>query len=73
MLDHLPIDPAKVHPMPRRGGPYGDDIDAAAKGYADELAAAAGPGTGTLPRFDVAMLGWATTATWPRSSLETPE
>ncbi len=57
MLDKLPIDPAKVHPMPRRGGPYGDDIDAAAKGYAQELVAAAGPGAGPLPRFDVAMLG----------------
>ncbi|MFM2438359.1 MAG: hypothetical protein RLZ55_1178, partial [Actinomycetota bacterium] len=57
MLDRLPIDPTKVHPMPSRGGPYGEDIAAAAQGYATELAAAAGPGAGPLPRFDVAMLG----------------
>ncbi len=56
LLDHLPIDPARVHPMPARGGVYGDDVDAAAAGYANELAAAAGDDQG-VPRIDVAMLG----------------
>lgn len=56
MLDHLPVDPARVHPMPARGGRYGDDIAAAAQGYAEELAAAAAAGT-AVPAFDVAMLG----------------
>lgn len=55
LLDHLPVDPARVHPMPPSDGAWGDDVDAAAQGYADELAQAAG-GTG-LPAFDVAMLG----------------
>jgi 6-phosphogluconolactonase len=56
MLDHLPVDPDKVHPMPARGGEFGDDIAAAAAGYAAQLAAAAGPGA-QFPAFDVAMLG----------------
>lgn len=55
-LDHLPVDPARIHPMPARGGEYGDDVDAAAAGYAAELTAAAGPADG-LPHLDVAMLG----------------
>lgn len=58
LLAHLPVDPARVHEMPPRGGRYGDDIAAAAAGYADELAAAAPPrATGPYPSFDVAMLG----------------
>ena len=55
LLDHLPIDAAQVHPMPASDGPWGDDVDAAAAGYADELAQAAGGAD--LPAFDVAMLG----------------
>jgi 6-phosphogluconolactonase len=60
LLDHLPLDPARVHPMPPSDGPDGDDPEAAAARYAAELAAAAaaaGPGTAGLPRFDVLMLG----------------
>jgi 6-phosphogluconolactonase len=59
LLDHLPLDPARVHPMPPSDGPDGDDPDAAAARYAAELAAAAAAGAGTagLPRFDVLMLG----------------
>lgn len=57
MLRRLPIDPARVHPMPARGaGAWGDDISAAAAAYAAELAAAAEPGA-EIPRFDVLMLG----------------
>ncbi len=55
LLDHIPVDPARVHPMPARGGAAGDDISAAAAAYAAELAAAGG--AAGLPRFDVAMLG----------------
>lgn len=56
LLDHLPVDPSKVHPMPASDGPWGDDVDAAAAGYAAELAQAVDGGQ-SLPAFDVAMLG----------------
>jgi 6-phosphogluconolactonase len=56
LLDHLDLDPARVHPMGALGGPDGDDADAAATRYAAELAAAAGPDQ-EVPAFDVLMLG----------------
>jgi 6-phosphogluconolactonase len=56
LLDSLDLDPARVHPMPARGGPDGDDVDAAAARYADELTAAA-PEDGDVPSFDVLLLG----------------
>lgn len=56
MLDKLPLDPKRVHPMPVSGAGYGDDVDAAAAGYAAELAAAAGDSAG-IPRIDITMLG----------------
>jgi 6-phosphogluconolactonase len=56
LLDSVPLDPARVHPMPPSDGPDGDDAEAAAARYARELAAAAGPGR-ELPHFDVLMLG----------------
>ncbi|MFC9797043.1 6-phosphogluconolactonase [Streptomyces sp. NPDC057695] len=58
LLDRVPLDPARVHAMPASDGPYGADVDAAAAAYAEELAAAAGPGDhGGVPTFDVLMLG----------------
>jgi 6-phosphogluconolactonase len=57
LLDVLPLDPARVHPMPASDGPDGDDPEAAAARYADMLAAAARPGTAPLPHFDVVLLG----------------
>ena len=57
LLDALPLDPARVHPMPANDGPDGPDPEAAAARYADELAAAARPGTARLPHFDVLLLG----------------
>ncbi|WJV49495.1 6-phosphogluconolactonase [Streptomyces flavofungini] len=71
LLDSVPLDPARVHPMPASDGPYakgadGDGADAAAEAYAAELAAAAGPehyqsaaaaAGGPVPTFDVLMLG----------------
>jgi 6-phosphogluconolactonase len=65
LLDHLDVDPARVHPMPPSDGPDGDDPDAAAERYAALLRAAAGRGGpdhggaahGAVPSFDVLMLG----------------
>ena len=57
LLDSVPLDPARVHPMPASDGPAGDDPEAAAAGYARELAAAARPGNAVVPHFDVLMLG----------------
>lgn len=56
LLDSLALDPALVHPMPALGGADGDDVDAAAARYADELAAAA-PADADVPAFDVLLLG----------------
>lgn len=56
LLDHVPVDPARVHPMPAADGPYGHDAAAAADGYARVLAAHAA-GDAAVPAFDVLMLG----------------
>ncbi|MFJ4773198.1 6-phosphogluconolactonase [Streptomyces uncialis] len=62
LLDAVPLDPKRVHPMPASDGPHGaggpDGVDAAAAEYAAELATAAGPEDhGPVPTFDVLMLG----------------
>ena len=68
LLDHVGVDPARVHPMPGPDGPDGDDPDAAAARYASWLAdaaradaaladAAGSDGHGPVPAFDVLMLG----------------
>jgi 6-phosphogluconolactonase len=58
LLDHVGVDPKRVHPMPASDGPDGDDPEAAAERYADELRAAARPEDhGPVPSFDVLMLG----------------
>lgn len=57
LLDAVPLDPARVHAMPASDGPDGPDPEAAAARYADDLAAAARPGTARLPHFDVLLLG----------------
>ncbi len=56
LLDALPLDPARVHPMGALGGPDGDDAEAAAERYARELLAAA-PTDHDVPPFDVLLLG----------------
>jgi len=57
LLDHVGVDPARVHAMPGPDGPDGDDPEAAAARYAEELATSAKPGTARLPHFDVLLLG----------------
>ncbi|XRQ15654.1 6-phosphogluconolactonase [Actinomadura welshii] len=62
LLDHVPLDPARVHPMPAADGPDGGDVEAAAARYAAELAAAVPDGGAAgaapaAPAFDVLMLG----------------
>ncbi len=56
LLDHVAVDPGKVHPMPRLDGPAGDDLDAASASYAAVLKAEAEPGN-DIPLFDVCILG----------------
>jgi 6-phosphogluconolactonase len=58
LLDQVPLDPRRVHPMPASDGPDGADPEAAAERYAAQLAAAAQPGDhGGMPRLDVLLLG----------------
>ena len=58
LLDAVPVDPSRVHPMGASDGPDGDDVDGAADRYARELAAAARPEDhGPVPTFDVLLLG----------------
>jgi 6-phosphogluconolactonase len=56
LLDRLPFDPKRIHPMDPSDGPEDGDLDAAAARYADLLASAAPDGS-AVPRFDVLMLG----------------
>jgi 6-phosphogluconolactonase len=55
-LDALPLDPARIHPMPALSAAM-TDPEAAAAAYAIELAASARPGTARLPHLDVVLLG----------------
>lgn len=62
LLDHVALDPTRVHPMPAVGspaaGPDGTDVHAAAAGYADELARHAAPQAHPpVPPMDVLLLG----------------
>lgn len=56
LLDSLDLDPVRVHPIGALGGPDGEDADAAAARYADELRRAA-PADHEVPPFDVLLLG----------------
>lgn len=55
-IDQLAFLPENIHPMPAADGRYGDDLEAAAEGYRDELATAAQTGEQT-PSFDLILLG----------------
>lgn len=49
LLDHVPLDPDRVHAMAASDGQFGDDVDRAATAYAAVL--------GRVITFDVMMLG----------------
>jgi len=49
LLDHVPVSPARVHPMAPSDGEFGDDPDAAAEAYAVLLH--------DVASFDVCLLG----------------
>ncbi|CAM3479338.1 6-phosphogluconolactonase [Kibdelosporangium persicum] len=58
LLDHVPVDPSRVHAMEPSDGKFGDDPDAAAEAYAGLLASKAQPDDqGLVPTFDVCLLG----------------
>ncbi|WP_189059412.1 6-phosphogluconolactonase [Longimycelium tulufanense] len=58
LLDHVPVDPARVHVMAPSDGEFGDDPDAAAAAYAEVLKAGAQPEDhAPVPAFDVCLLG----------------
>lgn len=58
LLDHVPVDPARVHPMAASDGQFGADPDAAAAAYAALLAEHAQREHHTgVPAFDVLLLG----------------
>ncbi len=58
LLDAVPLDPGRIHPMPASDGPAGDDVDAAAAWYATALAAASPSDDHSLaPTFDILLLG----------------
>lgn len=55
LLDQLPLDPARTHPMP--AGQDDDDVDEAAARYAELLAGASGGHPTGVPPFDLLFLG----------------
>jgi 6-phosphogluconolactonase len=58
LLDAVRLDPRRVHVMPPSDGPAGADVDAAARLYAEELAAStSAEDHSDVPAFDVLMLG----------------
>lgn len=57
LLDHVPLDPKRVHAVAASDGEFGDDVDAAAASYASVLASQAGPDDGDVPSFDIMLLG----------------
>jgi 6-phosphogluconolactonase len=58
LLDHVDVDPSRVHAMPGPDGPDGSDPEAAAVRYAGWLRAAAAPGgQHGFPAFDILLLG----------------
>lgn len=55
LLDHVPVDPERVHAMAASDGEFGDDVDVAAAAYAKVLAKNADHGD--VPTFDITLLG----------------
>lgn len=58
LLDHIPLDPSRVHPMPASDGPDAD-VESAARTYAAKLPPTAATATvaGTSPWLDICLLG----------------
>ncbi|MGH3929643.1 MAG: 6-phosphogluconolactonase [Pseudonocardiaceae bacterium] len=59
LLDHVNVDPDRVHPMGSSDGPWGNDPDTAARAYEDLLLHQLRPEDrdGPAPSFDIALLG----------------
>lgn len=58
LLDHVPVSPRRVHPMPAADNRWRNDLDGAAEAYAQVLAEQSSPEDhGPVPRFDVCLLG----------------
>ncbi|MGH3824290.1 MAG: 6-phosphogluconolactonase [Pseudonocardiaceae bacterium] len=58
LLDHVGVDPDRVHPMGASDGPWGDDPDTAAHAYEDLLLSRRRPeDRGPAPAFDICLLG----------------
>ncbi|MGH3976922.1 MAG: 6-phosphogluconolactonase [Pseudonocardiaceae bacterium] len=58
LLDHVDVDPTRVHPMGSSDGQWGDDPDAAAQAYADLLLhRLRSEDHGPAPSFDICCLG----------------
>ncbi|MFD4642924.1 6-phosphogluconolactonase [Lentzea sp. NPDC058436] len=57
LLDHVALDPSRVHVMEPSDGRFGDDPEAAAAAYAEVLASLASQEDDGVPAFDVCMLG----------------
>ncbi|ANY08981.1 6-phosphogluconolactonase [Pseudonocardia sp. HH130630-07] len=59
LLDHVPLDPARVHPMPAASADGGtrEEAEEAARDHAAVLAGLAGPGEDGIPAFDVTLVG----------------
>ncbi|MBO0850425.1 MAG: 6-phosphogluconolactonase [Pseudonocardia sp.] len=58
LLDHVPVRPERVYPMPADDQRWHGALDDAADAYASELAERASPEDhGPVPRFDVCLLG----------------
>ncbi|MBA0127183.1 6-phosphogluconolactonase [Haloechinothrix sp. YIM 98757] len=55
LLDHVPVDPERIYAMEARGGRFGTDVEAAAAGYRDILAAHSLDAG--RPLFDICLLG----------------
>lgn len=58
LLDHVDVDPARIHPMGASDGPWDGDPDAAARAYEELLRSRRRPpDRGSVPSFDICCLG----------------